>query len=86
MKTTKKPKETIYKNRIKEVLVKRNMCIAELSDLTNLNSSHLSRIVSGQRKCISLPIAFKISNALNLTIEDLFVYQNTKQQEPQTEE
>ena len=86
MKTTKKPKETIYKNRIKEVLVQRNMCIAELSDLTNLNSSHISRIISGQRKCISLPIAFKISNALNLTIEDLFVYQNTKQQEPQTEE
>jgi|688.fasta_scaffold40404_5 plasmid maintenance system antidote protein VapI len=70
---SKKPKEKIYGNRIREFLLEMDMNIAELSDITKLPPSHLSRIINGQRRCISLPIAFKISEALDKSIEEIFL-------------
>lgn len=71
----KKPKEKMYGNRIKEILLERNITNQELADLSGLRHSHLSRIINGHRKCISLPIAIKISQALKVSVEDVFIYQ-----------
>lgn len=68
----KKPKSKIYSNRIKAVLNETGMTQQELADRIETNPAHLSRIVSGQRKCISLPIAIKIAQALDRTVEELF--------------
>ena len=47
----------------------------ELADLAlDGNTGHLSRIINGQRRCISLPIAMKICIALNLPVEQVFIY------------
>jgi DNA-binding XRE family transcriptional regulator len=74
----KKPKEKIHGNRIREILDKIEMSQQELADISlNGNSAHLSRIMNGQRRCISLPIAFKIADALNMSIEDVFIYKPT---------
>lgn len=73
MKTEKKPKEKIYGNKIKAILKGRQMSQQELADKTGLNPSFLSKIILGKRMCVSLPIAFKISNALECTIEDVFI-------------
>ena len=70
----KKPKEALTGNRIREILDHRDMTQAELSDLSGVPTQHLSRIVNNQRKCISLPIAIKIARALDLPVEDIFLY------------
>jgi DNA-binding XRE family transcriptional regulator len=69
----KKSKETIHSNRIKVILEEIGMNQQELADITQLNASHLSKIILGKRRCISLPIAFKIANALGKTVEQVFV-------------
>ena len=75
MKKERKQKEKMYGNRIKEFLTKKQMYLQELSDITEISLSHLSRIVNGQRRCISLPIAIKISQALKEPVEAVFLYQ-----------
>lgn len=75
MKKERKQKEKMYGNRIKEFLTKKQMYLQELSDITDISLSHLSRIVNGQRRCISLPIAIKISQALQEPVEAVFLYQ-----------
>ena len=70
----RKPKEQLKGNLIKQILEHRDMTQSELSDLSGIPTQHLSRIVNGQRKCISLPIAFKIARALKLQVEDVFIY------------
>lgn len=71
----KKPKDKIYGNRIKQILTEKNMSHIELSDISGVIPSHLSKIINGQRRCVSLPIAFKIARALNTPVEELFIYQ-----------
>jgi DNA-binding XRE family transcriptional regulator len=74
-KKIKKPKEKLHSNNIRMILEKINMCQQELADLAlDGNTSHLSRIINGQRRCISLPIAIKISKALNMPVEEVFIY------------
>jgi len=70
----RKPKEQLKGNLIKQILDHRDMTQAELSDLSGIPTQHLSRIVNGQRKCISLPIAIKIARALKLPVEEVFIY------------
>lgn len=69
----KKTKETIYGNNIRKILKEINMTQQELSDVSKLSPSFVSKIILGKRKCISLPIAFKISKALNKTVEEVFI-------------
>ena len=71
--TERKSKEKIHSNKIKTILQEIEMSQQELADITQLTSSHLSKIILGKRRCISLPIAFKISKALNKTIEEVFL-------------
>jgi DNA-binding XRE family transcriptional regulator len=68
----KKPKSKMYSNRIKEILRETGMSQQELADIIETNPAHLSRIINGQRQCISLPIAMKIAKALNHTVEAIF--------------
>jgi|APFre7841882793_1041355.scaffolds.fasta_scaffold00475_12 transcriptional regulator with XRE-family HTH domain len=70
---TKKAKEKIFGNRIRVILREIKMSQVELSDITELESSYLSKIILGKRMCISLPIAFKIAKALNRSVEEVFI-------------
>jgi DNA-binding XRE family transcriptional regulator len=73
----KKSKEKLHSNKIRQILQETDMTQQELADLAlDGNAAHLSRIINGQRRCISLPIAIKISRALNRPVEDVFVYKN----------
>lgn len=71
----KKPKEKIHSNRIRLILNEIGMSQQELADLAlNGDGAHLSRIMNGQRRCISLPIAIKISKVLKTPVEEVFIY------------
>jgi DNA-binding XRE family transcriptional regulator len=68
----KKAKSKLYSNKIKMILGEIEMSQQELADLIETNPAHLSRIINGQRQCISLPIAYKIAKALKRPIEEVF--------------
>lgn len=68
----KKPKSQMYSNRIKAILTEIGMSQQELADVMNVNPAHLSRIINGLHKCISLPIAMKIAQGLGRPVEDVF--------------
>jgi DNA-binding XRE family transcriptional regulator len=71
----KKPKEKLYSNRIRVILEEIEMTQAELADIAlDGNAGYLSRIINGGRRCISLPIAIKISSALGRPVEEVFIY------------
>jgi len=76
MKTEKKPKQKMHGNRIKEMLVKKQITPQELCDITGIRKSHLSRIINNYTLCISLPIAMKLCKALNEPVEDVFIYES----------
>lgn len=79
-KKKRKPKEKIHSNRIKPILDEIQMSQQELADIAlDGDSAHLSRIMNGQRRCISLPIAFKIANSLGKQVEEVFIYKNTEE-------
>lgn len=79
---TKKPKEKLYSNKIRIILEEIQMTQAELADLAlNGNSAHLSRIINGQRRSISLPIAIKIANVLQRPVEEVFIYKYEDEEE-----
>ena len=76
----KKPKEKLHSNCIRIILEQTGMTQQELADITlDGNTAHLSRIINGQRRCISLPIAIKIANALNKPVEEVFIYKRNEQ-------
>ena len=78
----KKPKEKIHSNRIRQILAQIGMSQQELADITlDGKSGHLSRIINGQRRCISLPIAMKIANALKMPVEEVFIYRPNEKKE-----
>jgi len=75
MELKKKKKAKIHSNKIRQILLDLDMTQQELADLAlDGNTTHLSRIINGQRRCISLPVAIKIAIALNLPVEEVFIY------------
>lgn len=79
-KENKKSKEKLHSNKIRQILQEIDMTQQELADLAlDGNAAHLSRIINGQRRCISLPIAIKISRALNKPVEEVFIYKNEQE-------
>jgi DNA-binding XRE family transcriptional regulator len=85
LKKEKKPKEKLHSNKIKQILEEISMTQQELADITlQGNSAHLSRIINGQRRCISLPIAIKISNALKRPVEEVFIYKKPEVKKEET--
>jgi DNA-binding XRE family transcriptional regulator len=82
LKKQRKPKEKLHSNRIRLILDEIGMTQQELADIClNGYTSHLSRIINGQRRCISLPVAIKISNALKRPIEEIFIYKVNEENE-----
>lgn len=77
VKKARKPKEKLLGNNILELMDKKGMIAKELSDLSGLEPSFISRIIHNQRMCISLPVALKISLALNEPVEKVFSYKRT---------
>lgn len=81
-KKVKKPKEKLHSNKIRIILDEIGMSQQELADLTlDGNAAHLSRIINGQRRCISLPIAIKISKVLKRPVEEVFIYKANETKE-----
>jgi DNA-binding XRE family transcriptional regulator len=81
-KKVKKPKEKLHSNKIRIILDEIGMSQQELADLTlDGNAAHLSRIINGQRRCISLPIAIKISKVLKRPVEEVFIYKANENKE-----
>jgi len=79
VKRVKKEKSQVAGNRIKQILDEIEMSQVELADLAlDGNTAHLSRIINGQRKCISLPVAMKIAKALKRPVEQVFIHENEK--------
>jgi len=75
----KKTKEKIHSNKIRQFLQEIDMSQQELADISlDGNAAHLSRIINGQRRCISLPIAIKISKALNKPVEEVFIHKSSE--------
>ena len=59
------------------ILEEIGMSQQELADIClDGRTCHLSRIINGQRRCISLPVAIKIANALNRPVEEIFIYKS----------
>ena len=83
----KKEKAKIHSNKIRLILTQIAMSQQELADIAlDGNAAHLSRIINGGRRCISLPIAIKISNALNRPVEEVFIYKPQEIQQQNEEE
>ena len=71
----KKAKEKLHSNRIRQILTELGMSQIELADLAlDGNAGYMSRIINGNRRCISLPIAIKISRVLKRPVEEVFIY------------
>lgn len=68
-----KVRDRIYSNKIKIILEKIGMNQQELSQLTDINPSYLSKIILGKKRCLSLATALKISNALQHPVEEVFL-------------
>ncbi len=75
-----KPKSKLYGNKIRQILQDIEMSPQELADRIETSPSHISRIINGQRRCISLPIAMKIALVLGRPVEEIFIYQNPQEQ------
>jgi DNA-binding XRE family transcriptional regulator len=76
-KKPKKPKEKLHSNRIRILLQELGMTQQELADIAlDGNKAHLSRIMNGKRRCVSLPIAIKISKVLGKPVEEVFIYKS----------
>lgn len=72
-KAEKRPKEKIYGNNIKVILSEIEMTQQELADLVGTNKTHISQIINGKKRCISLSTAAKISKVLKRPIDKVFI-------------
>ena len=59
-------------NKIRYYRIKKGMTLTDLAVKTNLSKGYLSHLETGGRKNPSLKTMFKIANALNKEISDLF--------------
>jgi len=56
---------------LQELLEKKNLSIPEMSRVTGIPDSTIRSIINRKSKTVSLEIAFKISHALNVSLEEL---------------
>ncbi len=71
-KEVKVTKTKIKSNKIKKYLTELEMEQKDLAKKCNVSSEHISEIVTGKRKGITLSLAAKISKALKQPIENIF--------------
>jgi len=72
-KKTKREKSKVYGNNITYWLDETGMTQAELAKAIDTNEGHISRIISGKRKHISLAIAVKIAQVFKQPVEVVFI-------------
>lgn len=58
--------------RIKNIRKSKNMTAYKLGKITNISRNYLSELENNKRINVSLDILFKIANALEVNIKDLF--------------
>lgn len=68
----KKKPEAIKQNTIQKAMEAKGITQSEMCRKLKMDKSHLSRIISGQKKNISLPIALKIAKFLEVPVDKLF--------------
>jgi DNA-binding XRE family transcriptional regulator len=74
----RKAKEKLTEIRIREIMKKKGIKQSELAEAIGVGRSHITRIIDGDRLCISLPIAMKIAKALNTPIDEIFIFKPTR--------
>lgn len=60
------------KNNLKEIRWKNNLTVVQLSKLSGVSHSEITKIENGNIKSITLRNAYKLSSALNVSVYDLF--------------
>lgn len=73
MKKNRKKQISIEKMNLKEVMAARGVTNQELAERIPTSAPHVSRIISGKRPCLSLPIAIRIAQILKTPVEKLFI-------------
>lgn len=58
--------------RIKDIRIKRNLTIYKLSKITGINRPYLTQLENNKKFNPSLATMYKIANALEVKIDDLF--------------
>jgi transcriptional regulator with XRE-family HTH domain len=66
--------ETLKGNRINACLNERNMTRAELIELTEIDPSHLAKIINGKKKNLNVTTAIKIAKVLEYPVEVVFIF------------
>lgn len=72
-KKTKSPARRIKDNRLKAIMEEKGIIIQEIADMVGVNQSLMSLVVNNKRQNISLRLAWDISEALDMKIEDVFI-------------
>lgn len=68
----RKERDKLVSNKIKFYLDQSGMNQQELADTVDCNKSHISKIISGKRPCVSLSLAIKICEVLGQHVEEVF--------------
>ncbi|WPC42796.1 helix-turn-helix transcriptional regulator [Clostridium sp. JS66] len=58
----------IFGKRVNQLRKQRNLSLDELSDITDISKSYLSRIENGKKRNITIFVISKLSNALDMDI------------------
>jgi transcriptional regulator with XRE-family HTH domain len=66
--------EVLKGNRINACLNERNMTRAELIELTEIDPSHLSKIINGKKQNLNITTAMKIARVLEYPVEVVFIF------------
>lgn len=74
----KRGKSKLADNRVAEVMKEKDVCAQELADIIESTPGHVSKIMSQQKPCLSLPLGLKIAKALNTPVEKLFFLESKK--------
>ena len=69
----KQKRREVKGNKILSHLKETGMTQRELADKCGTNSAHISDIVTGKQRHVSLVTAVKIARALNKKVEDVFI-------------
>lgn len=68
----KRGKSKLADNRVADIMMEQGMSAQELADIIETTPGHLSKIMSQQRRCLSLPLGLKIASALKTPVEKIF--------------
>ena len=64
---------TINTDKIKQIMVKRHWCVADIVILSGLNRQTVSDVIKEKRNNIALNTAVKLANVLEIPIQDFIL-------------